>query len=49
MFNAEQVARLLVGLKEKIDCYDSAASDSLQATLSFVDVNMLSTIARELN
>lgn len=48
-FNTEEVTKLLGDLKEKVDCFDSAASDTLQEILAFVDGKNLSNTASELN
>jgi CheY-like chemotaxis protein len=48
-FNAEEVTRLFIDLKEKIDCFDSSASDTLHDILSFIDGDNLSDTASELN
>ncbi|TWX63424.1 PAS domain S-box protein [Colwellia demingiae] len=48
-FNAEEVTKLFIVLKEKVDCFDSAASDTLQEILTFVNADNLSSTANELN
>jgi len=48
-FNAEEIVKLFIDLKEKIDCFDSSASDVLQNILTFVDEDDLSNTASELN
>jgi len=48
VYDAEQVTQLLAELHENIEMFDSAASDTLQAILSCIDIEQLSSNATDL-